>query len=241
MAGRVIIILLLAGSAVLGCGGDDRKQQPTAKAGQAVIVRPRPKLLTAEQRAELGFPAELIAEIEAAAGGAAEPFFEQVMIRSSNLKGDVMIAAARLSGISVRTRSADDVIADLSPSFRSRGYLVFRSEQNVGSVPDIVTVIRGNNSYDILKVQQTESAHYHLDTKTIITWLKEQQQQASFVVTGAGADWVEARFIRPPRSMRAFAAKVAAFAPDVLRDGPGTVDRLADVMTENNGFRLTWD
>jgi len=241
MAGKVLIILLLAGTAVLGCGSDDRKQPPPAKAGQTVIVRPRPKLLTPEQRAELGFPAELIAEVEAVSGGAAEPFFEQVMLQSSNLKGDVMIAAARLSGISVRTRRADDVIASLSPSFRSRGYLVFRSEQNVGSVPDIITVIRGNNSYDILKIQQTESSHYQLDTKAIITWLKEQQQLASFVVTGAGADWVEARFIRPPRNMRSFAAKVAAFAPDVLRDGPGTVDRLADMMTETNGFRLTWD
>lgn len=240
MAGRHLIIVLIAGAAVLGCGGD-RKPEPPKRTGPPVIVRPKPKLLSAEQKAELGFPPELIAEIEGAAGTAAEPFFEQVMMRSSNLKGDVMIAAAKLSGFSVRTRNADAVIEGFAPPLRPRGYLLFRSEQNFGSVPDIVTVIRGNSSYDILKVQQTESPHYHLDTKAIIKWLREQQKQASFIITGAGADWVEARFVRQPRNMYAFAARVAAFAPDVLREGPGTVERLADAMSESNGFRLSWD
>jgi hypothetical protein len=206
-----------------------------------VILKPKPKLLTAEQRAQLGFPDDIISQVEAAAGSAAEPFFEQIMIKSSNLKGDVMITQGRLSGFSVRSGNADNIIADLSSLLRSRGFLLFRSGQNFGSVPDIVTVVKGSNSYDILKIQQTESDHYHLDTKAIITWLRQHQRLGSFVVTGAGADWVEARFIRPPRDMKAFAGKVAAFAPDVLREGPFTVDTLAKWMEDTNGFRLAWD
>jgi hypothetical protein len=105
----------------------------------------------------------------------------------------------------------------------------------------VVTVVRGGNTYDILKVQRTEAPHYHLDTKAIIAWLKEQQKQGPFVITGAGADWVEASFVRPPKNMGAFARRVVSFAPDVLREGPHTVDKLADRMAETNGFHLLWD
>ena len=206
-----------------------------------VILKPKPRVMTAEQRAELGFPPDLIAQVESAGNTQAEPFFDEVMIRSSNLKGDVMIATARLSGFSVRSKNADQIIMDLSPSFRKKGFLIFRSQQNFGNVPDVVTVVRGNNSYDILLVQRTEAPRHHLDTKKIITWLKEQQKLASFVITGAGPDWLEARFIKPPKNMKSFARKVAAFSPDVLAENKGTLERLVDTMERTNGFSLWWD
>jgi len=235
-------IILMFVAAVLCSGGCERTTSETPKQpAPLVILKPRPKLMTPEQRAELDFPPEVIAQVEQAASAAAEPFFEEVMLRSSNLKGDVMITAGRLSGFSVHVRNADQVIADLAGPLRSQGFLIFRSEQNGGSVPDVVTVVRRRNSYDILKVQQTEAPHYHIDTAAIIRWLKAQQKGGSFVITGAGADWLEARFVRPPKNMPAFARAVAGFAPDVLREGHGSEERLAEWMAETNGFRLTWD
>jgi hypothetical protein len=197
--------------------------------------------MTAAQRTELGFPPDLIAQVETTSKSSAEPFYEEVMIRSSNLKGDVMIASAKLSGFSVRTQDADGLISALSPSFRKTGYLIFRSQQNVGAVPDIVTVVRGNSSYDILQIQRTESPHHHLDTKKIIAWLRQQQKLGPFVITGAGADWLEARFVKPPKNMSAFARNVAAFAPEVLAENRGSIEKLADTMSRINGFTLWWD
>ena len=242
MAGRYFLLtVLIIAIGLTSCNRHEQAPEPVRKQGPLVLLKPKPKVLTAEQRATLGFPEDLIHQVETAAEAVAEPFFEQVMMKSANLKGDVMITTGKLSGFSVRTGGADAVIASLSPSVRARGFLIFRSGQNFGSVPDVVTVVRGNSSYDILTIQQTESAHYHLDTKGIIKWLRNQQREGSFVITGAGADWVEARFIKPPRDMRTFARNVAAFAPDVLREDHRTVDRLAAWMEETNGFRLVWD
>lgn len=240
MAGKYVV-LISAVLAALSCSTQEQVSAPDRKTPQLVIVKPKPKVLTEEQRAELGFPPQLIAQVEAAAGSPAEPFFEEVMMRSANLKGDVLITGGRLMGFSVRTRRADEIIIDLSPSFRSQGYIVFRSQQNYGSVPDVVTVIRGNNSYDILLIQKTESPRHDIDTKKIIRWLRAQQAMGSFVVTGAGADWLEARFIKPPRNMTAFARRVAVFAPDVLAENRRSIERLADTMTQTNGFTLWWD
>lgn len=242
MAGNRFYFLILFSLLFFACGREDRPaEQPSRKPEPTVILKPKPKLMSPEQRKELGFPDEIIGQVEDASEALAEPFFEDVMMRTANLRGDVMIAGSKLSGFSVRTSNADEVIGMLSPSFRKRGFLIFRSGQNYGNVPDIVSVVRGSSSYDILKIQKTEASNYHLGTKEIIAWLKKQQQFGAFVVTGAGADWVEARFITPPKKMGSFARKVAAFAPDVLTEHNGSVDRLAERMKRLNGFALWWD
>jgi hypothetical protein len=241
MAGRHLVIIFLVLLAAVSCSKEERTAVTGKKAAPMILLKPKPRLMTAEQRTGLGFPPDIIARVEAAGSAQAEPFFDEVMIRSSNLKGDVMIATARLSGFSIRSTNADRIISDLSPSFRAKGFLIFRSQQNFGNVPDVVTVVRGNNSYDILMIQRTEAPRHDLDTKKIIKWLKEQQKAASFVITGAGADWLQARFIKPPKNMKAFARKVAAFSPDVLADNKGTIERLADTMERTNGFSLWWD
>jgi len=40
--------------------------------------------------------------------------------------------------------------------------------------------------------------------------------------------------------MLSFAKKVTDFAPDVLVNGPNTVDKLAERMKKMNGFSLMW-
>ncbi len=241
MAARQLLIIVLLACSAAACANDDRQDAKTAKPGVPIIVKAKLRVMTEKQKAELAFPPDIISQVETTARSAAEPFFEDVMMRSANLKGDVMIATAKLSGFSVHTRNADEIIAGLSGPFRARGFLIFRSEQNYGSVPDVVTVVRGESSYDILRVQRTEAPHYQLSTASIIKWLRAQERSGSFVITGAGADWVEASFIRQPRNLKAFARNVVAFAPDVLRDGSFTVDRIADQMARTNGFRLVWD
>jgi hypothetical protein len=240
MAGKLLIMVLSVVS-LAACTRDGKPDARAQRTSAPVIVRSQPKVMTDEQKARLDFPADVISQVEAAAQATAEPFFEEVMMRSANLKGDVMLSAAKLSGFSVHTRRADEVIAGLLRPFRSRGFLIFRSEQNFGTVPDVVTVVRGQSSYDILKVQRTEAPRYRLDTQAIIRWLRERQRDGTFVITGAGADWVEATFVRPPKNMHAFARRVAAFAPDVLRDGTVTVEKLSDQMVAAKGFQLVWE
>ena len=198
-------------------------------------------MLTPEQRTELGFPADLIAKVERDAGSEAEPFFVSVVVPSENLKGEKGFEKEKLTGFSVRTKKAEELITSFRAGLRVKGYLIFRSHKSYGDLPDIVTVVKGNNSYDILKIQGTEASNYRLDTKAIIGWLKSQQQQGTFVITGAGSDWLEARFIKQPDNMSVFAKKVNAFAPDVLAHGPRTVEKLAAKMKKTNSFHLEWD
>jgi hypothetical protein len=235
--GLVILSVLLLASA--GCKTD--KPVELKKPRPAVILKPKPPLLTAEQQAELDFPEDLIAMVELSAGAEAEPFFVTLFVPSENLRGEKGFEEKKLAGFSVRIKSSDELIQTYRAGLRVKGYLIFKSHKGYGSLPDIVTVVKGNNSYDLLKMQGTEAPHYRLDTPAIIAWLKEQQRSGSFVVIGAGPDWVEARFVKQPQDLPAFARKVLAFAPDVRDYGPKTADKLADRMKRSNGFYLVWD
>jgi hypothetical protein len=239
MAGRYLFLGLAVILGLISCKAE--KPQAPKKPTPVVIVKPKPPVLGQDQRAELGFPPEILSQIELAAGAEAEPFFITVVIPSENLKGEKSIEKDRLAGFSVRTKKADEIISSFRSSLRAKGYLLFRSRKGYGTLPDIVTVVKGNSTYDILKIQGTEASNYQLDTKEIITWLKEQQKQASFVIIGAGTDWLEARFIKPPANMQAFARIVRSFAPDVIDPEKGTVDKLAERMEKMNGFYLKWD
>jgi hypothetical protein len=192
-----------------------------------------------EQRAEPDFrPISCQAGLQRGRGRA---LLETVVVKAENLKGETSVERERLAGFSVRTKRAIETVDALSGKLRARGFLIFRSRRNYGNVPDRVTVVKGNSSYDILKLQKTESINFSLDTKAIIAWLKEQQTQGSFVIVGAGPDWVEARFVKQPQNMLAFAKKIYSFAPDTVSVEAGTLEKLARKMTRTNRFFLIWD
>ena len=211
------------------------------KPAPVVLVKPKIPILSQEQREALGFPTGLIEQIEHAADALAEPYFAIVAMQTENLKGEKGIESKKLVGFSVHTNKSDELLKSYRASLRAKGYVMFRTHKGFGKLKDIVTVVRGNSSYDILTVQRTEGVNYHLDTKAIIAWLKMQQRKCSFLITGAGPDWVEAKFVKQPKDMLAFAKKVSAFAPDVLTRDMRTVEKLAEQMEQTNGFYLSWD
>ncbi len=237
---RCIVLIMMLGGAFGACTQEKPVQQEKKPAPVAVVKQKR-AVLTDEQRSELGFAPDIIAQMELAAGSDAEPFFGTVLMKTENLKGDQDFESKKLAGFSVHIKNGDELVDSYRASLRSRGYLIFKSQRGYGRLQDIVTVIKGDSSYDVLKTQGTEAPNYQLDTAAIIAWLKARQQDGTFVVTGAGPDWLEARFIKPPKQMLSFAKKTAAFAPDVLAHGPETMEELAERIKRNNGFYLVWD
>jgi hypothetical protein len=238
-AGRYSLLVLLLVSVLFACKAEEPVKPK--KTASVIIIKPKRALLTGDQRKELGFLAEVFSQVELAAGAEAEPFYITDIVPSANMKGEEGFERARLAGFSVHTTHPDELITTYRAALHAKGYLLFRSQRNYGKVNDIITVVKGKTTYDILKMQRTEAPAYHLDTGAIIAWLKERQKDAPFVVTGAGPDWLETRFIRPPRNMTDFANKAIAFAPDLLGHGQRTVDKLAEKMEQMKGFYLVWD
>jgi hypothetical protein len=231
------ILAMLAGMILSAC--TQQKIPEQKKTAQTVLVKQKLAKLSEDQRAVLKFSPDVISMIELAAGVDATPFYRTILGRTQNLEGESEIEDRKLAGFSVRTKNADDLIGNYRDKLRAKGFLIFKSGRGYGAVPDIVTVVRGRDPYDVLVVQGTDAPNYHLDTKAIVRWLKKQPPV--FFISGAGADWVEARFKKKPQNLRSFAGKAAAFAPDMLEHGQLTLDELVQRMEKLNGFLLVWD
>jgi hypothetical protein len=121
------------------------------------------------------------------------------------------------------------------------GYLAFCANRGYGTGPDGVAVLRAKDRFDPLRVMGTNGANFNIDTAKVISTLQEWDRRFGLELTGAGMDWTEARFKRQPPDMLAFAKEVNKFCPDVVDQGTGTVEALADEMKKENSVYLWWD
>ena len=133
------------------------------------------------------------------------------------------------------------LLSQLRPTFAEHGYLLFWSEQRFGAGLDRVAVIQTDDPYDMLRVQQTNAGYYDITTESIIERLKTWQARYPFTLLGAGFDWVEAELLESPGHPEALARSVALFAPDVVKQGTGTVEKLARGIEHTRRLYLWWD
>ncbi|MBO9155074.1 DUF4253 domain-containing protein [Chitinophaga sp. GCM10012297] len=141
--------------------------------------------------------------------------------------------------------AADDktmkLLSGVRDDLKKRGYLVFTSEENFGDVKNKIGVLKSTDQFDILKCQATDGINYDIETDSVIKKLREWNERYPFEITGADRDWVSAKFIEAPADFHAFAKEVYAFCPDVVDQGTGTVEALAEEMKTGNWLYLWWD
>jgi hypothetical protein len=104
-----------------------------------------------------------------------------------------------------------------------------------------VSLIRTQDQWDVLRLQQTDGINYDITTDSLITLLKQFDKKYSIRVLGAGLDWCEFSIEEEPVDWMALAREVYAICPDVVDQGTGTVEELAREMNANNRLFLWWD
>lgn len=121
------------------------------------------------------------------------------------------------------------------------GYAVFRSAWNFGHGDDRIAVLRANDPFAPLAVAGTSGVNHDITTDQVVARLREWDARFGLRIVGASSDWVEAEFVRQPDDMLAFAREVYAFCPDVVDQGTGDVEALAEEMRRFNTVYLWWD
>jgi hypothetical protein len=151
-AGRYLVVGLIFISLVTACSAE-KPVEPPRKAEPAKIVRPRREVLTPEQRQELGFCRP--DQMESPRAWRRSLLRDRSFLREP--EGRKGAETERFVGFSVRTKKAEELIISFRAGLRVKGYLIFRSRESYGDLPDLVTVVKGNNTYDILNIQATEA------------------------------------------------------------------------------------
>ncbi|MCU6792387.1 DUF4253 domain-containing protein [Paenibacillus sp. WQ 127069] len=165
-------------------------------------------------------------------------------IKEIILRGD---AVAKGIGFEVLQSRTVTVIAQLREKLNQNGYQIFLFDKGYDSqredkIPhDIIAVIKGTDQFDIVRAVRTDGINYGIEHEDVLAKLKEWNQKYPFRISGANLDWVEADFISLPDDLISFAKEVYEFCPDVVDQGVGSVEELAEAIEMLYSLYLWWD
>ena len=146
------------------------------------------------------------------------------------------------NGIAVKIDNEDkgyDFIASNKEKFKNKGYNLFLFENDESE--KFLSLVKNKTDFEVLQWRQTNGINHDIDNKKLISKLNEWKNKYDFVLLGCGMDWLQVKFIGTKPNFAQFAKEVYEFCPDVVDQGTGDVEKLAEEMKKIDGIYLWWD
>ena len=179
--------------------------------------------------------AEAVRQLESLAGAKGET------LRALTDEGRVVTT----SGVSIPMRSTlvSAFLEQVRPRFLAHGFYVFRAEQSFGIAgePDRIAILPTADQLEVVRTIGTSAPNYDIANRDIVAWLRALHTEHPFTITGAGTDWLAARFAATPGDPALLARRINAFCPDVVEQGVGSVRALADEIEKTGQLYCWWD
>lgn len=136
-----------------------------------------------------------------------------------------------------------DLVFKLKDDFRTKGYSIFLLENNfnLDNMPDNIGVLKTADKYLILKQIATDGINYDITNDSLISIIKKFDSKYELELIGVSGDWCEFLINKEPGDWKAFANEVYKVCPDVVDQGTGTVEALADEMKRTKRLYFWWD
>lgn len=99
----------------------------------------------------------------------------------------------------------------------------------------------GESKFDILVIAASKAPNYAMETGDLIKKFQEYDRLCGIYILEATSDAVVVQLIRDPPDVKAFAADVYAFCPDIVDQGTGTVERLEELIVAPGRLTFWWD
>lgn len=176
--------------------------------------------------------------------GRIEPFHYSL---SKIIRHDSVIDAypAYLKGLIVREQSAKStgLVLQLKDSLRAKGYSIFLLENNfdIDHKPDRVAILKTADQFTVLKQVGTDGINYGISNDSLISIIKNFDRKYSLELIGASGDWCDFIINKEPADWMQFAEEVYKVCPDVVDQGAGSVQALADEMKRTKRLYFWWD
>jgi Domain of unknown function (DUF4253) len=150
-----------------------------------------------------------------------------------------------LNGLVLNEQNAKsyDLIFSLKDNFRKKGYTIFLLENNfdIDKKPDKIGILKTTDKYLVLKQIATNGINHDISNDSLITIIQQLDKKYSLELIGASGDWCEFIINHEPNDWNGFAKEVYKICPDVVDQGTGTIEILADEMKSTKRLYFWWD
>jgi hypothetical protein len=98
----------------------------------------------------------------------------------------------------------------------------------------------GDTQFDILRLARTDACNYDLTTDDLIRRLERYHADHGVNIVHAESDTIELDLLRLPSNAAALAEDLYEFCPDIVDQGVGTVEELAESIEATGRVYLWW-
>lgn len=139
--------------------------------------------------------------------------------------------------------AAKKIIDELSEEFQAKGHTIYVCEENFGidNVPDKVAIVPTTDKYAILQETGTDGINYDIDNDSLLKIIRVFDQKYDLTLIGANYDWCEFTFEKEPTNWLDMAEECYAVCPDIVDQGTGSVDELAEELKRTKTLYFWWD
>ncbi|MDQ8003570.1 MAG: DUF4253 domain-containing protein [Pedobacter sp.] len=171
-----------------------------------------------------------------------EPFhysLSKIITKDSEIEADPIF----LKGLvfSEANTKSYDLVFSLKDKFKQKGYSIFLLENNFNNKPDNIGVLNTIDKFTILKQVATDGINWNITNDSLISIIKGFDKKYSLELIGASGDWCEFIIHNEPKNWDEFAKEVYKVCPDVVDQGAGSVEVLADEMKKTKRLYFWWD
>lgn len=104
-----------------------------------------------------------------------------------------------------------------------------------------VVIAPAASKFDILRIARSDAVNFDIDTEELVSKFEDIDKRFGIDIVQAETDTVEITLDQLPDDMFVFAEEVYAFCPDIVDQGIGSVEDLADAIEMSGSIHFWWD
>ncbi|PSF35189.1 hypothetical protein C7H19_17565 [Aphanothece hegewaldii CCALA 016] len=130
---------------------------------------------------------------------------------------------------------------ELQRQFLERGCFVYEPDSYYGNGPENLCIVPTTDKYEVIALHQTNGCNYGIGPGYVIQWLKDLEAKQSFILTCIAHDTLGGRFLNPIQEPEGLANLMYDFCPDIVDQGCGSVEILAENLDNSDRLYFWWD
>lgn len=132
-------------------------------------------------------------------------------------------------------------IEGLQHHFLAQGCFVYEPDNHYGEGPEKLCILPTTDKYDAIAVHQTNGCNYGIGPGYVVEWLRKLAAEQPFILTCIAHDTLAGRFLSPIANPEALADRMYDFCPDIVDQGCGSVELLAESLASSDALFFWWD
>lgn len=131
---------------------------------------------------------------------------------------------------------------ELQQQFLQRGCFVYEPDKYYDEEgPKKLNILPTTDKYDIIALHQTNGCNCGIGPGYVVEWLRELEAVQPFILTLVAHDTLEGRFLTRIEDPERLADRMYDFCPDIVDQGCGSVERLAEELNSSDNLFFWWD